>query len=145
MQEFKINPFLLVKKGWGVDLMKLEFASMTMRQLKAAFCLYCCQLEFRSQKKPEEIYSQRSLGFQGATSAGSEACVGSQWAEARSSQQGSTPANIHSLNCECWPSSLFLGKASPRVGANWIVLTIPRVMFWHLLSIPCLCQVYVGG
>lgn len=116
--------------------MKMEFASMTMRQLKAASCLYCCQLEFRFQEKVEEIYSQRPLGFQGATSAGSKACVGSQWAAARSSQQGSAHAHICSLNCECWPSSLFLGKACPRVGANWIVLTIPKVLFWQLLSIP---------
>lgn len=84
----------------------------------------------------EEIFSQRSLGFPGAISTGSKACVGSQWAAARSSQQGSTPAHIHSLNCECWLSSLFLGKASTRVGANWIVLTILQVIFWQLLSIP---------
>ncbi|RLW09193.1 hypothetical protein DV515_00002647 [Chloebia gouldiae] len=45
-----------------VDLMKLEFASMIVRQLKADSCLYCCQLEFKSQEKMEDIYSQRCLG-----------------------------------------------------------------------------------
>lgn len=39
--------------------MKLEFASMTMRQLKVASCLYCCQLEFRSQEKVEKKFILR--------------------------------------------------------------------------------------
>lgn len=37
--KIKNQLFFLVKKGWGVDLMELEFASMTMKQLKAVSCL----------------------------------------------------------------------------------------------------------
>lgn len=37
--KIKNQLFFLVKKGWGVDLMKLEFASMTLKQLKAVSCL----------------------------------------------------------------------------------------------------------
>lgn len=83
--------------------MKLEFASVTVKQLKAAPCLCCWQPELRPQEKEEVTSSQRSLGFQGAVLAGSKACAraaGSQRAAARSSRRGSTPARARSLSCE---------------------------------------------
>lgn len=55
--------------------MKLEIASVTVKQLKAAPRLCCWQPELRPQQREEETSSQRSLGFGGATSAGSEACA----------------------------------------------------------------------
>ena len=83
--------------------MKLEFASVTVKQLKAAPCLCCWQLELRPQEKEEVTSSQRSLGFQGAASAASEVCAqaaGSQQAAARSSRRGPTPVRARSLSCE---------------------------------------------
>jgi len=68
--------------------MKLEFVSATVKKLEVAPCLCCWQLELRPQEKEEETSAQRSPGFQGAASAGSEACAR---AAVRSHLWGSAP------------------------------------------------------